>query len=159
MKGKDMTKKISLVLCLFLLCGCATAMVANLTKHREHYVPSGDSNFGLIYFYRESEFTGSLRTVYINVDGKRRGALNSGTYFVYETTPGEHVASVENWLGEDSSRTIHVETGKNYYIKGGVKMGLWDAVPFLNFVAREEGEGAIKDLNYATMKEKDLREK
>lgn len=38
-------------------------------------------------------------------------------------------------------------------------MGFWDAVPFINFVANEEGEGAIKDLNYATMKEKDLRGK
>ena len=154
-----MVKKMGLVLCLFLLCGCATAMVANLSKHREHYAPSGDPNLGLIYFYRESEFTGSLRTVYIDVDGKRAGALNSGTYFVYETVPGEHVASVENWLGEDSSRTIQIEAGKIYYIKGGIKMGFWDAVPFINFVAKEEGEGAIKDLNYATMKEKDLKKK
>lgn len=152
-----MAKKLGLVLCLFLLCGCATAMVANLTKHREHYASPGDPNFGLVYFYRESEFTGSLRTVYVDVDGKRRGALNSGTYFVFETTPGEHVASVENWLEEDSSRTIQVEAGKSYYIKGGIKMGLWDAVPYINFVDKQEGEGAIKDLNYATMKEKDLK--
>lgn len=154
-----MAKKIGLVLCLFLLYGCATAMVANLTKHKDHYAPSSDPNLGLIYFYRESEFAGSLRTVYIDVDGKRGGALNSGTYFVYETTPGEHVATVEDWLGEDPSRTIRVEAGKSYYVKGGVKMGIWDTVPYINLVAREEGEGAVKSLNYATMKEKDLKGK
>ena len=147
---------IGLALCVISVTGCATAMVANLTKHKEHYVPSGDPKAGIIYFYRESEFTGSLRTVYVNADGKRRGALNSGTYFAYETTPGEHAVTVENRLGEDPARIIQVEAGKSYYVKGGVKMGMWDAVPYINFVAREEGEGAIKSLNYATMKEKDL---
>ncbi len=36
-------------------------------------------------------------------------------------------------------------------------MGFWDAVPYINIVVKEEGEGAIRELVYATMKEKDLR--
>ena len=154
-----MADKLKLVLCLLLFTGCATSMVASLTKHGSHYVPTNNSDIGLIYIYRESEFTGSLRGVYIDANGKRIGALNSGTYFVYETTPGETVVSVENWLGKDISRTLQVEAGKSYYVKGGVKMGLWDAVPYINLIVAEEGAGAVQNLVYATMKEKDLRKK
>ncbi len=132
-------------------------MVANLTKHESRYVHSNNQNVGLIYIYRESELIGSLRGVYVDVNGQRRGALNSGTYFVYEAAPGKVVVSVENWLGEDPSRIIHVEAGKSYYVKGGIKMGLWDAVPYINLVAAEEGEGAVQNLIYATMKAKDLK--
>ena len=75
-----MRKKNFLFICVLLssmFClGCATAMVANLTKHKEPFISSGNPDLGTIYFYRESEYVGSLRTVFINVDGRRRGALN-----------------------------------------------------------------------------------
>lgn len=152
-----MSSKILLFLGLFFLVGCATPMVASLDKHQSHYIPASNLNKGLICIYRESEFMGSLRGIYINADGKRIGALNSGTYFVYEADVGEIVISVENWLGKNPSRVIKVEAGKSYYLKAGIKMGGWDAVPYINIVAKEEGEGAIQELVYATMKEKDLR--
>ena len=128
-------------------------------QHESRYVPADNPNVGLIYFYRESEFVGTLRGIYIDVNGQRRGALNSGTYFVYEAVPGATIVSGENWLGEDPSRTIQVEAGKSYYVKGGIKIGLWDAVPYINLVANDEGGGAVQNLVYATMKEKDLRNK
>ena len=152
-----MSKVLKLALCLFLFFGCAAPMVTNLTKHSVGYLPPNNPNVGLIYFYRDSEFIASLRGIYIDVNGKRVGALNSGTYFVYEAAPGETVVSVENRLGKDTSRTIQVEAGQSYYVKGGLKMGLWDAVPYINLIAKEEGQGAIHDVVYATMKEKDLK--
>lgn len=153
-----MRNKLLLLLCLFLLTGCATPMVASLIKHTGHYIPTNNPNKGLIYIYRESSFIGCLRGIYINVNGKRAGALNSGTYFVYEADPGEVVVSVEDWLGKNPYRIINVEAGKTYYVKAGIKMGMWDADPFINYVAKEEGEGAVKELVYATMKEKNKEE-
>jgi len=64
-------------------------MVANLKKHNNHYIPTSDPDKGLLYIYRESEYMGCLRGLYINANGKRIGGLNSGTYFVYESGPGE----------------------------------------------------------------------
>lgn len=153
-----MIKKFFLLLSvLFLLTGCATPMVASLEKHKGHYAPILNPNKALIYIYRDSSYIGSLRGLYIDGDGKRIGALNSGTYFVYETDPGERVIAVENWLGKAPYRVINVESGKRYYVKAGITMGIWDAAPFINIVVDEEGEGAISSLVYATMKQKDLK--
>ncbi len=101
-----MRNKLLLPLCLFLLAGCATPMVVSLTKQPGHYVPTNNPNKGLIYIYRESEFAGGLRGIYINVNGKRVGALNSGTYFVHEADPGEVVVSIEDWLGKNPFRDL-----------------------------------------------------
>ena len=152
-----MRKKFLFLACLFFLSGCATPMLASLQKHPGHYIPANDPNKGLIYIYRESAYIGTIRGIYVDINGKRAGALNSGTYFVYETGPGEIVISLENWLGKNPFRVINVESGKTYYVQGGIKMGLWDADLFIQVVDKEEGEANIQKLVYATMKEKDLK--
>ncbi|MDD4877275.1 MAG: DUF2846 domain-containing protein [Dehalococcoidales bacterium] len=136
---------------LFNLCGCATPMMVGLKKGPTHYVPSGDPNKGFIYIYREAEYFGCVRGIYVTANGKRIGGLNSGSYFVYEADPGDIVISVENWLGENPSRKIHVEAGKKYYLKGYLRFGFVDASPYIEWVHEEEGEGAIGSLTYATL--------
>jgi len=64
--------------------------------------------------------------------------------------------SVEDWLGKNPFRKLDVEATKSYYLKAGIKMGLWDADPYINIVSNEEGQGAIQELTYATMREDDL---
>ncbi len=153
-----MKNYLPVALCFFiLLTGCATPMVANLDKHFGQYVPTNDSSKGIIYFYRESEFFGTIRGLYVDVDGKRKGALNSGTYFVYEVDPGAVIVSIENRLGSDPSRKINIEAGKTYYVKGGIKVGIMDADPYINVMAEDEGKSAVQALVYATMKAKDLK--
>ena len=116
-------KFLLIILVLFLVAGCATPMVASLEKHKNHYLPILNPHKGLIYLYRESSYVGSLRGLYVDIDGKRSGALNSGTYFVYEADPGERVIVVENWLGKAPYRIVNVEAGKRYYVKAGIKAG------------------------------------
>lgn len=148
-------RKITYLVLTFILLsaisGCATPMVVGLRKGPQHYIPSGDPNKGLIYVYREGEYFGCLRGIYVTANGKRIGGLNSGTYFVYEADPGEVVISVENWMGKDPSRKINVEAGKKYYLKGCLKMGFWDTDPYIERVHDAEGEGAIQSLTYATL--------
>jgi hypothetical protein len=149
-------KKIMLILVLGMIAsGCATPMVVGLKKSNQHYIPSGDPNKGLIYIYREGEFLGCARGLFVTANGKRIGGLNSGTYFVYEADPGEVIISVENWLGEDPSRKINVKPGEKYYLKGSIKMGFWDADPHIEIVHEQEGEATIQTLVYATLKEPD----
>lgn len=143
--------------CLFFISGCATPMVVSLQKHSGHYIATNNPDKAPIYIYRKSGYIGAMRGIYVDINGKRAGALNSGTYFVYETDPGEVVVSVENWLGKSPYRVVNAEAGKTYYVQGGVKMGLWDADPFIQLVVKEEGETDIQKLVYATMKEKDLK--
>lgn len=149
---KETTYFFALCCALTLFFGCAAPMSVNMVKHQGRYIPTENANKGLIYIYRESAYGASLRGIYVTADGKRVGALNSGTYFVYEANPGSVVISVENWMSkEDPSRTIKVEAGKSYYIQGGFKSGFWDIQPTLMIMNEAEGEGAIQPLKYETL--------
>lgn len=150
-----MRRILDLVLVVVLLCaisGCATPMVVGLKKHSPQYIPSGNPNKGYIYIYRESEYFGCIRGIFVTANGERIGGLNSGTYFVHEADPGEIVISVENWLGEDPSVEINVEPGKKYYLRGAIQLGIVDASPYIERVFDNEGEKAVKSLTYATLR-------
>jgi hypothetical protein len=137
----------------FILAACATPMSVPLDK--QTYAASSfaaNPQMAQIYFYREKNFQGSMRGIYITVDGQRVGGLNSGTYFVHEVLPGAHTFSVEDWLGEDPSRTITVNAGEQRYLKGSLQFGFWDAQPRIEIVANEEGQAAIQQLTYGILK-------
>jgi hypothetical protein len=140
------------VLLLIVASGCATPLAVSMDFHEQHYSETKDTDKAIVYFYREKEFMASLRGIYVTANGSRIGALNNGTYFTYEVAPGKHIFSVEDWLGDDPTRTIDVEAGKKYYLKGSLKMGFWDAAPHLMIVHDTEGAEAVKGLKFATMK-------
>lgn len=134
-----------------LLSGCATSMVVPLKEHGP-YSAVKNPDKGLIFVYRESATFGLLRGMYIQANGKRIGALNSGTFFVHEADRGPVRISVEDWIQGDRSRTIEVEPGKEYYIRGYLSMGFPDAEPRIEIVHDLEGKEAIKGLKYSTLK-------
>ena len=146
-------KKIILMLVLVMaVSGCATPIFMDLKKRELHYTPSGDPNKGLIYVYRDDEFFGCARGIYVTGNDVLIGGLNSGTYFVYEADPGKIIISVQNWLGDDPSRTIDVKPGQKYYLKGSLKFGFWEPSPYIEIMYEQEGEAAIRSLTYATLK-------
>ncbi len=146
-------RRIFLLLPILLLGACTTPLAVGVEKHEQHFdTASVPSNHGLVYFYRDSKFVGWARGIYVTADGERVGALNSGTYFVYEAAPGKHAFSVENWMHDNPTRTIDVAAGKKYYMEGTLEMGFWDAMPRLKIVHEQEGEAAIQSLKYSTLK-------
>ncbi len=151
-----MLKVKYLMIIAILICavtGCATPMMVGLRKGSQHFIPSYGPNKGCIYVYRENSLLGCVRGIYVTANGKRIGGLNNGTYFACEATPGDVYISVENWLGDNPSRKIHVEAGKKYYLKGSLRFGSLDATPCIERVNNEDGEKAIESLTYATLKE------
>lgn len=142
-----------LIAATIFLSGCATPLVIGMDKQQSHFSPPESSNKGFIYIYREWSYEASLRGVFITADGKRIGGVNSGTYFVYETEPKTVVISCENWLGKDPARTITVEPGKSYYLKVDLKIGFLDTSPRITIVSQEEGEQAVRDCKYRTLRE------
>ena len=87
---------LGVALC-FIMCGCSTPMVIGLKKNPQ-YVSSGNPRESIIFIYRDREYFGCARGIFVTANGKRIGGLNNGTYFVYESDPGEVVILVENWL-------------------------------------------------------------
>ena len=136
---------------LFPLLGCSVPLPVQLNKHENHYSSDLNPNKGEVYTYREKEFQACMRGLYIKANGKRVGALNNGTYFVYLADPGKNTFSIENNLGDEPTRIFDIEAGKKYYLCGKIKMGFWDADPYLTIVNENEGKNAIMSLVYATV--------
>jgi hypothetical protein len=125
-------------------------MKVSLREHDNRRLPFRGPNQALVYIYRESEHVGSWRGIYITANGERVGAVNSGTYFVYVAKTGKNVFCGENKLGDPTCRTLTIEDGKIYYIRGALKSGFWDAVPALTIMHEAEGSAATESLKYAT---------
>lgn len=144
-------KKLSFIMIAFIF-GCAIPVSVPLIQHRNHFnIDSVPLNEGVIYFYREKAFVGGGRGIFIKLNEKRVGALNSGTYFVQTVAPGMYIVEAENALGENEKRTITVNAGDRYFIRGEIETGFWDALPRIEIISDIEGFNAIQSLTYATL--------
>ena len=133
----------SALLGALLFTGCAS-----VTKQASNQFPQPAPDKGLVYFYREGKFVGSLVSYNIKHEDKVIGALANGTYFFYEVAPGTHTftASTE----AKASRTVTVEAGKTYYIVGSVDVGLFAGRPALKIENEQEAKSVLPSLKYAT---------
>ena len=107
---------------------------------------TADAATGLIYFFRESAFTGGGISYFIFEDDKKIGLLKSGTYFVHKSAPGKH-----SYLAETEARaavTLDIQPGQIYYVEGGVGMGMWAGRPQLTEVTRPVAEKLLPGLKY-----------
>lgn len=145
MKAMQRIGALGALLAVLFVSGCAS-----VTKQKENLYPEAQPDKGLVYFMREKKFVGGAVSYKIRHNDKVIGALANGTYFFYFSEPGEQtfVAKTES----ESSRTLKVEGGKTYYIKGEVDMGFFVGRPSLTIVADQEGESLLRDLRYATTK-------
>ena len=105
---------------------------------------------GLVIVYRERHFTGSAVSYKVYDNGTRIGGLPNGAYFVYQAKPGVHKFTASTEVTDEKSLTV--EAGKTYYIRGEVQMGAFVGRPHLIIVDKQEAEGAIKELHRVTMK-------
>lgn len=121
---------------------------ASVTTQATNVFPEAKPDKGLVYFYREKKFVGSMISYNIKHQDVVIGALANGTYFFYEVNPGSHTfsASTEATV----SRTLTVEAGKTYYIAGSVEMGVLAGRPGLTIPSEAEAKAVLPGLKYAT---------
>jgi hypothetical protein len=124
----------------FSFCGCASVQRQAAPSSPDRPKPGK----GLVIFYREGKLEGGLVAYNVRDGEKEIGGLPNGSYFVYDATPGTHTfaASTE----ATSKRTIDVQPGKTYYVRGEVEMGLWIGRPRLSIVDQLEGSSVVPGL-------------
>lgn len=132
-----------------LMTGCASVPLANKTDDAKlKSFPKPDENNAGVYVFRDS-VVGSALKKDIWVDGKCLGESASGIYF-YQLVKGNetHKISTES---EFSANDLMVKTdsGKNYYIKQYIKMGVFVGGANLEQVSESEGQSAIAKLQLA----------
>ncbi len=132
-----------------LLSGCASVEMASKTessKAKEFGSPA-QGNAG-VYVYRDS-FVGKALKKDVWIDGKCIGETAPDVFFYTEVEGGKkHKVDTES---EFSPNTLEVmfETGKNYFIRQFIKMGVFVGGAGLEQISEEQGKADVAKLEMA----------
>ncbi|HIQ43417.1 MULTISPECIES: DUF2846 domain-containing protein [Pseudomonadaceae] len=145
-----MLKKLVLAACASsLLAGCASVPMEDKDASAEakRFAAPAPGNAGL-YLYRNSGVGGSLKKD-IWVDDKCIGESAPKVFF-YEQVKGdmEHKISTESEFSANDL-LVKTESGKNYFIKQYIKMGVFVGGANLELVSEQEGKEDIAKLELA----------
>jgi hypothetical protein len=166
-----MKDKIAVIILFIPLLGCGLLMsnspmrIGMRVVDQTNIYPSPNAGKAMVYFYHDPAVSVQLGGHYIYQDGVLVGAVRFSltdtlpTYFFLETAPGAHTYTTGKFTysagGEDSNdilsrRTLNLESGKTYYFR--VKVPESNVGGFLEIVASEEGEQAVRNCQYAILK-------
>lgn len=106
-----------------------------------------------VIFYRENVYQGSAATYRIFSEDSLIVKLSNNSFYVYECNPGVYDFSVEK--NRLAMLRLNVEPNKTYYVRFGINVGFWTAVPELLVVdsisARQRiASGSMKHLDGGT---------
>ena len=143
-------KSIVLLLLVFsaYIAGCATVPMASDEEdsaRKEFAAPPQDS--AALYIYRDSSFGGALKKN-IYVDGEFIGESAPKTYFYVVVDPGDHVLATESEFS-DNSLELQTESGKNYFVRQYIKLGVFVGGANLELVSDEEGKAGVLECKLA----------
>ena len=132
-----------------LISGCASvdmASKAESEKAKEFNSPS-QGNAG-IYVYRDS-FVGKALKKDVWIDGKCIGESAPDVFFYTEVTGGKnHKVDTESEFSPNTFELMF-ETGKNYFIRQFIKMGVFVGGAGLEQIPEEQGKIAVAKLEMA----------
>ena len=146
-----MFNKIALIILISsLFVGCATVPMESSkssNKAKEFNTPS-IGNAGL-YIFRSGGFGGALKKD-IWIDNECIGESAPNVFFYKEVSGGnEHNVSTESEFSPNSL-LIKTESGKNYFVRQYIKMGVFVGGANVELVDTHEGEKAVLKLKMAT---------
>lgn len=131
------------------LSGCASIPMESPenTAMAKQFNPPSEGNSGL-YIYRAGGPGGALKKD-VRVNDKCIGETAPKVFF-YEEVAGnaEHTVSTESEFSPNKL-IVSTETGKNYFIKQYIKMGVFVGGANLKLVDEEKGKKAIGKLKMA----------
>ncbi|MDC9614789.1 DUF2846 domain-containing protein [Xenorhabdus khoisanae] len=150
------TKKLLLSVCLFsalLLSGCASVPLATEQDSAEakNFSDPEKGRSGL-YIYRDS-FVGKSLKKDIYVDGKCIGETADKTFFYTQVSGDQnHKISTESEFSPNDL-LIFTESGKNYFIRQYIKMGVFVGGAGLSVSPEDEGKRVISKADVHLAKE------
>jgi len=145
-----MLKNILLVTIIaFALGGCASVPMKSIKESNQakQFNPPSNNNSGL-YIYRDS-FVGQALKKDIWVDGKCIGESAPDTFFYVEVAGDKkHTISTESEFSPNDI-VMQTDTGKNYFIRQYIKLGVFVGGAGLERINNEEGMKAVSKLGLA----------
>jgi len=138
---------ITLVSSLFVGCASVPMEPEAVSAKVKSFNPPSEGNAGL-YIYRDSAIGGTLKKD-IWVDNKCIGESAPDIFF-YEEVKGnkEHKISTESEFSPNDL-AIKTESGKNYFIKQYIKIGVFVGGAGLELINEGEGKKDVSELEMA----------
>ncbi len=137
----NFTKKISLVVSLVVMTGCASINKAPASVDAESKLFKPNPTASQVYVYR-NETLGAALSMPVTVDGKLAGTTGPNSFFKFDLPAGEHKFTSQ---GTESQLTVSTEVGKLYYVWQEVKMGVMSGGSKLQLVLEEVGKKAVAE--------------
>ena len=147
---KEMFKRliiVALVSSFFAGCASVPMEVEAVSAKAKSFSPPADGNAGL-YIYRSSWIGAALKKD-IWIDNKCLGESAPDVFF-YEEVKGnvEHKISTESEFSPNDL-LLNTESGKNYFIKQYIKLGVFVGGANLELVDEKEGKEDVSELEMA----------
>ena len=138
-----------LALSSLILTGCASVNMASKDasdKAKQFSAPSA-GNSGL-YVYRNS-FAGKALKKDVLVDGKCLGESAADVFFYTQVEGGKkHKIETESEFSPNAIE-VFMETGKNYFVRQFMKMGVFVGGADLEQIPEEQGKADVAELGLA----------
>jgi len=132
-----------------LFAGCASVPTESKEKAQQlqAFSPPAQGHAG-IYVYRDSSFGASLKKD-LWIDGKCLGRSAKDVFF-YQPVVGnqEHDIATESEFSPNHLK-VFTETGKNYFIRQYIKMGVISGGANLEVIDEAKGKKAVAKLDLA----------
>lgn len=140
---------LAILTATLLVTGCASVDMATKeesAKAKQFNAPA--ANTAGVYVYRNSSFGGALKKD-IWIDGKCIGESAPNVFFYTEVEGGKaHKIDTES---EFSPNTLELtlDTGKNYFIRQYIKMGVFVGGAGVEQISEEQGKADVATLELA----------
>lgn len=132
-----------------LISGCASVEMASQAEsaRAKEFNPPSEGNAG-VYLYRDS-FVGKALKKDLWIDGKCIGESAPDVFFYTEVEGGKkHRIDTESEFSPNPLELLF-ETGKNYFIRQFIKMGLFVGGAGLEQIPEEQGKIDVSKLEMA----------
>lgn len=143
------TASVVLLTATLLMTGCASVDMASKadSEKAKRFDPPTQGSAG-VYIYRDS-FVGKALKKDVWIDGKCIGESAPDVFFYTEVEGGKnHKIDTESEFSPNTLELVF-ETGKNYFLRQFIKMGVFVGGAGLEQIPEEEGKIAVSKLDMA----------
>ena len=140
---------IVVLMAALMISGCASVEMATKTDSAKakEFKPPAQGNAG-VYIYRDS-FVGKALKKDVWIDGKCIGESAPDVFFYAEVEGGKtHKVETESEFSANSVEVMF-DTGKNYFIRQFIKMGVFVGGAGLEQISEEQGKKDVVKLEMA----------
>jgi len=122
-----------------------TKNALNSKDNHRNLNDSTNFKYAIVHIFRPKNFTGSAVSYNVHVgDTLIRNVKNNSKFSIKIYKEG----NLEVWAKTESLETvtIPVKFGEEYYLRCGVRVGIWIGIPEINFLERSQGKKELLNM-------------